>query len=443
MIQEQFSQTLAYLYSLLPMYQRDGSVAFKKGLENTEKLCWELGLPQWQFHSIHVGGTNGKGSVSSMLNSVLMESGYKTGLYTSPHLQSFTERIRINGKEISQRKVVDFVEKRRHLIETISPSFFEFTVAMAFHFFAEAEVDIAVIEVGLGGRLDSTNIIKPEMSVITNISYDHQAMLGDTLGQIAGEKAGIIKKYTPVVIGERHPETDSVFVEKAALEGAPLFFAQDTIKVTEAIPNLKGQEIRGVISREEEQEEFAYQIDQRGNYQTKNLITTLKAIDVMIEDGWEIDAKAIKKGLAKTATNSGLSGRMQKLSQKPLIFCDTAHNEAGVKDVLEQLTRIPHDQLHIVWGMVNDKDHDKILALLPKNAKYYFVKPDVPRGLDAGKLAEKAAIYQLKGEIFNSVADGLIAAHQNAVVSENDLVYVGGSTFVVAEVVGKNEAAAV
>jgi dihydrofolate synthase/folylpolyglutamate synthase len=443
MIQEQFSQTLSYLYSLLPMYQRDGSSAFKKGLENTERLCWELGLPQWQFQSIHVGGTNGKGSVSSMLNSVLMESGYKTGLYTSPHLQSFTERIRINGKEISQRKVVNFVEKNRHLIESIGPSFFEFTVAMAFHFFAEAEVDIAVIEVGLGGRLDSTNIIKPEMSVITNISYDHQDMLGDTLTKIAGEKAGIIKKYTPIVIGERHPETDPVFIKKATEEGAPLFFAQDTVEVTESIVSLKGQQMSGFMMVEDEKEAFSYLLDQKGSYQTKNMVTALKAIEVMIEDGWEIDQKAIKKGLAKTAINSGLAGRMQQLSERPMIYCDTGHNEAGVKAVFEQLNEIAHDQLHIVWGMVNDKDHDKILSLLPQDAKYYFVKPDVPRGLNAEKLAEKAAKFQLRGEVFSSVADGLIAAHQNAVANEKDLVFVGGSTFVVAEIVGNNAAAAV
>ena len=443
MSQNKFSETLDYLYSLLPMYQRDGSSAFKKGLENTEKLCWELGLPQWQFQSVHIGGTNGKGSVSSMLNSVLMEAGYKTGLYTSPHLQSFTERIRINGKEISQQEIIDFVETQKGLIEGVSPSFFELTVAMAFHFFAEAEVDIAIIEVGLGGRLDSTNIIKPELSVITNISYDHQAMLGDTLGEIAREKAGIIKKFTPIVIGEKHIETDQVFIEKAGNEGAPLFFAQDSIKISEISANQYGQQISVSITPEDEDEEareLTFQLDQRGNYQAKNLVTLLKSIEVMREDGWEIDDKAIARGLSKISINSGLAGRMQQLSANPKIFCDTAHNEAGVSEVLSQLSSIDHDKLHIVWGMVDDKDHDQILALLPKNATYYFVKPDVPRGLNPLTLQEKAEAHELLGKVFSSVADGLIAAHQNAVSEENDLIFVGGSTFVVAEVVGENEA---
>ncbi|MEZ4774264.1 MAG: folylpolyglutamate synthase/dihydrofolate synthase family protein [Bacteroidia bacterium] len=425
-----FSETLQYLYTLLPMYQRQGPVAFKKGLGNIQELCWALEQPQWKFKSIHVAGTNGKGSVSAMLNSVLMEAGYKTGMYTSPHLLSFTERMRVNGKEISQEEVVEFVEKTKPLIERMKPSFFEMTVAMAFDFFAREEVEIAVIEVGLGGNFDSTNIIHPEISVITNISYDHMDMLGDTLGLIAGEKAGIIKRFTPVVIGEKHTETTPVFADKATLMEAPLFWAEDMFHINSISLTENGQKF-SVTDVEEEDDSLVFELDQRGDYQQKNLVTTLSALKVMNEEGWEISDKAIRNGLAKTTTNSRLAGRMQKLSANPTVLCDTGHNEGGIRLVVEQLSKMKKNHLHFVLGMVADKDHDKILSLLPKDATYYFVRPNVPRGFDAQKLSEKAATHGLNGEVFDRVAEGVNAARKKAM--PEDVIFIGGSTFVVAD----------
>ncbi|MEZ4827393.1 MAG: folylpolyglutamate synthase/dihydrofolate synthase family protein [Bacteroidia bacterium] len=430
MSEKSYSETLQYLYTLLPMYQRQGPVAFKKGLGNIQEMCWALEQPQWKFKSIHIAGTNGKGSVSAMLNSILMEAGYKTGMYTSPHLLSFTERMRVNGKEISEKAVVEFVEKIGPMIERLQPSFFELTVAMAFDFFAQEEVDIAVIEVGLGGRLDSTNIIHPEISVITNISYDHMEMLGDTLGQIAGEKAGIIKRFTPVVIGEKQEETTPVFQDKADLVEAPLFWAEEMFQVDRVEPAANGQKffLTDII---EDDDSLAYELDQLGDYQRKNLVTTLAAVKVLVEEGWDISEKAITKGLAVTRTNSRLSGRMQVMSSHPTIICDTGHNEGGIRLVMEQLARMPKNQLHFVLGMVADKDHHKILALLPKDAAYYFVKPSVPRGLDSSVLSEKAAEYGLRGNSYATVAEGLQAAKDKAL--PEDIIFIGGSTFVVAD----------
>ncbi|MDX2247800.1 MAG: folylpolyglutamate synthase/dihydrofolate synthase family protein [Bacteroidia bacterium] len=430
MTEKTFSETLQYLYTFLPMYQRQGPVAFKKGLGNIQELCWALEQPQWKFKSIHIAGTNGKGSVSAMLNSVLMEAGYKTGMYTSPHLLSFTERMRVNGKEISQKEVVEFVEKTQPMIERMKPSFFELTVAMAFDFFAREEVDIAVIEVGLGGRLDSTNIIHPELSVITNISYDHTDLLGNTLGLIAEEKAGIIKRFTPVIIGEKHPETTAIFKEKAKLMEAPVFWAEDMFEVNNTHTTEKGMAMN-VTDKEEEDDSLSFEVDQRGDYQQKNLVTTLAALKVLNEEGWEISDKAIRNGLSKTTSNSRLAGRMQILATKPTTICDTGHNEGGIRLVIEQLNKMEKNHLHFVLGMVSDKDHDKILALLPKDATYYFVKPNVPRGLDASILSKKAEAHGLKGETFDRVTDGVIAARKNA--GSEDLIFIGGSTFVVAD----------
>ncbi|MDW3647929.1 MAG: folylpolyglutamate synthase/dihydrofolate synthase family protein [Bacteroidia bacterium] len=431
MSQTHFSETLDYLYSLLPMYQRQGAKAFKKDLDNIQKLCWELGLPQWQFQSIHIAGTNGKGSVASMLNSILIESGLLTGLYTSPHLLSFTERIRVKGKEIPEKEVVKFVALHQDKIEAISPSFFELTVGMAFDYFARRNIDIAVIETGLGGRLDSTNIISPEISIITNISLDHQNLLGDTLPQIAEEKAGIIKKFTPVVVGADQEESMPVFLAKAGVVEAPLFCAQH--RFTSSLKKWESNRQLIEVYDREEDESREYWLDLSGEYQMENLATVLMAVEVLREDGWEIPDKAIQRGLKKVKSNSGLRGRMELLEKEPKTFADTAHNEAGVKQAIDQIKSMDHKELHVVWGMVSDKDHDDILQLLPKDARYYWVRPDVPRGFDAAALASKAAGHDLFGGIFDSVEKGLAAARKAA--AKEDLIYIGGSTFVVAEVI--------
>ncbi|WNJ20528.1 folylpolyglutamate synthase/dihydrofolate synthase family protein [Pontibacter sp. G13] len=430
MTDRRYEQTLAYLYSLLPMYQKVGNQAFKKSLDNIKDLCWDLGLPQWQFKSIHVAGTNGKGSVSSMLSSILQESGYKVGLYTSPHLASFTERVRINGEQIPQNNVVDFVNMYRHSIEQIAPSFFELTVAMAFDYFAEQEVDIAVIEVGLGGRLDSTNIIRPEISVITNISLDHTHLLGNTLPEIAREKGGIIKPYTPVIVGERHPETDEVFQELANQHDAPIHFAQDEydLLATDFNPS---DSTRTYIQPDKSGTEKSYELDLLGDYQRKNLATVLSTVDWLRADGWLIPSPSVDAGLRKVIPNAGLLGRMQLIRQTPKTLCDTAHNEAGLSAVIAQLENMEAAHIHIVWGMVDDKQHATILKLLPKEATYYFVKPDVPRGLDALTLQLMAEGQDLSGTVHKSVWSGLQSAWKHA--NPRDLVFVGGSTFVVAD----------
>ena len=435
MTDQTFTQTLDYLYGLLPAYQKQGASAFKKDLSNIKELCWELGLPQWQINSIHIAGTNGKGSVASMLTSILMKAGYKVGLYTSPHLHEFTERIRINGKEIPRKEVVAFVQDNRMLIEKVEPSFFELTVAMAFDYFARMEVDIAVVETGLGGRLDSTNILTPEMSIITNISYDHQALLGDTLAEIAGEKAGIIKKYTPVVIGESDEETQAVFLAKAGVEEAPLVFADQEMKAELISQDWDSQTI--ALSWEDEygdEEMEQYKLDLTGNYQINNVRTVIAAVRVLREDGWEIDEKALKKGLRSVCKTAGLRGRMEKLGEKPLILCDTGHNEAGVQAASRQLKEKFDGQIHIVWGMVSDKDHVRVLAHLPRDARYYWVTPEINRGLSALSLQLKAEALGLNGGIFDGVEEGLKAALE--VASEEDLIFIGGSTFVVGEALG-------
>ena len=434
MIHAQYAETLSYLYSKLPMYQRDGQVAFKKDLDNINKLCWNLGLPQWQFPCIHIAGTNGKGSVASMLNSILMEAGYKTGLYTSPHLKDFTERIRLKGKPISTKAVVEFVRLHKPLIEAVEPSFFELTVAMAFDFFAEKRIDMGVIEVGLGGRLDSTNIVKPEISIITNISYDHQALLGNSLTEIAEEKAGIIKRYTPVVVGKTHPETDPVFLAKAGVMEAPLLFADQMYETRLVSRDLLGQTLE-VWLKEENELLHTFYLDLPGNYQLENLNTVFAAVETLRADGWDISDKALVNGLKRVKKNSGLQGRMEVIGHNPTIICDTAHNVEGVREVMAQIKEVPHERLHIVWGMVSDKDHKEILDLLPKNASYYFVKPDVSRGLNALTLQLKAEGSDLIGKVCNEVRNGLIEAKKEA--SEDDLIFVGGSTFVVAEILAE------
>lgn len=400
-----YQETLTWMFGQLPMYQREGKTAFKKDLTNILEFSKVLNHPQKKFKSIHVGGTNGKGSTSHMLASILQEAGYKVGLYTSPHLKNFTERIRINGKEIVREYVVDFIAAHKKFLEHQKLSFFEMTVGLAFHYFAEEKVDIAIIEVGLGGGLDSTNIITPEVSVITNIGYDHMQFLGDTLPEIAFEKAGIIKKDTPVIIGEKQVAVKQVFIKKAKDENSSLTFASDL--------------------------EIDYETDLLGDYQKHNVKTAVAAINKLI--GFSVSDHDIKKGLLNVVVNTNLKGRWQILQENPKIICDTAHNKEGLTKVLSQLKKEAYNRLHIVLGVVNDKKFEAVFSLFPKHATYYFCRPDIPRGLSAKELKAKAKDFQLIGESYSSVAEALGEAKNQA--TKKDLIYVGGSTFVVAEVI--------
>lgn len=413
------------------MFQRIGSAAYKADLNNTLAICELLDNPENKFRSIHVAGTNGKGSTSHMLASILQSAGLKVGLYTSPHLKDFRERIKINGELISKQYVIDFIEKYKNDFEKIQPSFFEMTVGLAFDYFANEQVDIAVIEVGLGGRLDSTNVITPEVSIITNISFDHTALLGDTIEKIAVEKAGIIKSGVPVVIGESQVQSKSVFVRKAKEMNTPVFFADELFKAVNVrqANNLLQMDIEkeGLLIYERLESEL------QGLYQQKNIVTVLCAVEILKKRGFDLNEEIIRKGIKNTISQTALLGRWQVLSREPLVIADTAHNEAGIKEVLGQIRKTPHLQLHFVLGMVNDKDISTILSLLPSNAVYYFCKADIPRALPAKELAMQADQAGLKGDVYDSVADALSAAKKNA--SEKDLVFVGGSTFTVAEVV--------
>jgi len=453
-----YPQTIQYLYSQLPLFTRDGPSAYKEDLTNTIALCGRLGNPQNKFKSIHVAGTNGKGSTSHMLAAILQTAGYKTGLYTSPHLKDFRERIRINGEMISEQEVIDFVEAHKQGFEDIKPSFFEMTVALAFDFFAREKVDIAVIEVGLGGRLDSTNIITPLLSVITNIGWDHMDILGNTLPLIAAEKAGIIKKDIPVVIGEFQSETAQAFIDKASQQNAPITFASEEWEVLRS--EIRGQRLevggKSEVGSQNEEQCLELQIsrtkgslnhhtsdfrpltsdlilDLTGTYQLKNIKTVLSAVDELRSQDFNISDDNLKTALRRVKTLTGLHGRWEVLSRNPLTICDTGHNPDGVAEVLKSIASIPFEKLHFVMGVVNDKDITKILNMLPKDAIYYFCKPDIPRGLDAESLKQKAESFGIKGKAHKSVRDALQAARQNA--AKNDLVFVGGSTFVVAEVV--------
>ncbi len=426
-----YQQTLSFLYSKLPIFTRVGAVALKKDLHNTLTLCAALDNPQHKFKSIHVAGTNGKGSTSHMLAAILQKAGYKTGLYTSPHLKDFRERIRIDGKMINKAAVTNFVKSQKKLIHEIEPSFFEVTVAMAFDFFANEKVDIAVIEVGLGGRLDSTNIITPQLSVITNISLDHTNILGSTLPEIAYEKAGIIKENVPVVIGEQQEEIKDVFLKKAAIAHAPLSFANKMLNiVNEKLLN------SNLVIDVESDNKIIYKnltLDLTGGYQQKNILTVLEAIYQLKKLGYTIIDEAIYVALKNTKKITGLQGRWQTLSKNPLIICDTGHNKAGITEVLKNIVATPHQNLHMVIGMVKDKDINGVLELLPKNAIYYFCAPSLERALSANELAELAAKYSLKGEAYTHVNKALIAAKKSSVA--DDLIFVGGSTFVVAEII--------
>jgi dihydrofolate synthase/folylpolyglutamate synthase len=389
------------------MYQRIGAAAYKVDVSNTLKLMAHLKEPQSSFKSVHVAGTNGKGSTSHMLASVLQDAGYKVGLYTSPHLKDFRERIKLNGKMMPEQKVVNFIENHRSFFEENQLSFFEMTVGLAFDYFKNEKVDIAIVEVGLGGRLDSTNVINPEVSVITNIGLDHTQFLGTTLAEIASEKAGIIKSKIPVVIGEAKPETKSVFLDKVRKEKSPILFVEE-----EDIPEFK--------------------IDLLGNYQIKNYKTAYATLGFLKQKGWGISNKNIENGFLNVAKNTGLQGRWQLLNKSPKVICDTAHNIEGLSLVLNQLKKEDFDQLHIVLGVVADKNLDAILPLFPKNAIYYFCKPAVMRGLAVAKLNQKASAFELIGASYVSVSEAYKSAMTAA--KAKDLIFIGGSTFVVAEV---------
>ena len=428
-----YSEVLEFLYSQLPMFQRTGPAAYKDNLDNTIRLDEMFGNPHQSFKTIHVAGTNGKGSVSHMLASVLQEAGYKTGLYTSPHLKDFRERIRVNGEMIPEEAVVKFTEQYlvKNEQEKLEPSFFELTVSMAFDYFRAQQVKVAVIEVGLGGRLDSTNIITPEVSVITNISFDHMSLLGNTLSKIAAEKAGIIKKNIPVVIGETSMESSSVFEQFAEKATAPLFFADQVYSADYSMLTLDGKQSLN-IQRNQELIYNDLQLDLLGIYQRYNVPTVLKTIDILNENGWNLTEEIIRRGIGNTSVNTGLMGRWQIIGYNPLTICDTGHNPAGIKLVVEQIKQTEWKELHMVIGMVNDKDQDEVLTLLPPNAKYYFTKAAIPRAADPEELAAKAEKFGLNGNCYSTVQQALSAAQQNAGL--NDLVFVGGSTFVVGEV---------
>lgn len=431
-----YQQTLDYMYNRLPMYQRIGSAAYKANLDNTIKLCELLGNPEETFKSIHIAGTNGKGSTSHMIASVLQCAGYKVGLYTSPHLKDFRERIKINGEKIPEEYVVNFID--RHIVPAVENklelSFFEMTVGLAFDYFAKENIDIAVIETGLGGRLDSTNVISPELSIITNISFDHKALLGNTLEAIAKEKAGIIKHSTPVIISEKQFETKNVFTDKAISENAPLTFASDIYNANNVKHISNGKLLLSMdINRKSNLLLSDIECELLGFYQRKNIPVVISAVDELRKKDFYIPESSLRNGIKNVITKTGLLGRWQIINQKPLAIADTGHNEAGITEVLTQLKLTPHKQLHFVLGMVNDKDISGILSLLPTDARYYFCKAAIPRALDGIELAEKANSYNLKGNNYNSVSEAYETAKQNA--TEEDLVFVGGSTFTVAEVV--------
>lgn len=438
-----YQQTVQYLYSQLPLFTRVGQSAYKADLVNTLELCKRLHNPQHKFKSIHVGGTNGKGSTSHMLAAILQVGGYKTGLYTSPHLKDFRERIRINGKMIKQQQVVDFVAAHQADFDEIKPSFFEMTVALAFDIFAREKVDIAVVEVGLGGRLDSTNIITPLLSVITNIGWDHMNMLGDTLQLIAAEKAGIIKPGIPVIIGEHQPEVAQIFLDKAKQGNSPISFASELFAVKDRSLEVRDQrsgelaneflDIQITPAQDSGLKTQDLKLDLPGVYQLKNIKTVLAAVEELRRQGFVITGDHVKTALRHVKTLTGLHGRWEIINKHPLTICDTGHNPEGISEVLKNIAAIPYKHLHFVMGVVNDKDISKILAMLPKDATYYFCKPDIPRGLEAESLKEKAESCGLHGDTFASVKLAYETARHNA--QKNDLVFVGGSTFVVAEVV--------
>lgn len=411
-----YQHTLEYLYNSVPMFQQVGSSAYKEGLENTLALDEHFGHPHRNFRTIHVAGTNGKGSCSHTLAAILQEAGYRTGLYTSPHLVDFRERIRVNGQPVPEEYVIRFVEEERSFFEPLSPSFFELTTAMAFRYFADQKVDVAIIEVGLGGRLDCTNIIRPDLCIITNISFDHTQFLGSTLAQIASEKAGIIKQDIPVVIGETTPETRPVFAEKAQAVQAPICFAEDHVP--------------------EEYSDMDYEL--KGLYQEKNRRTLLTALPLLKKAGYHLSEQAIRNGFAHVCELTGLMGRWQKLQDAPTLICDTGHNVGGITYIAEQLKQQTYRKLHIVMGMVNDKDIRGVLALLPRDTDYYFTKASVKRALPEAELARLANAAGLQGECYPDVPTAVRAAQEKSL--PEDFIFVGGSSFIVADLLASRDA---
>ncbi len=425
-----YQETLAYLFAKLPMFSRIGAAAYKEDLTNTILLCEALGNPQTKVKCIHIAGTNGKGSTSHMLAAILQSAGYKTGLYTSPHLKDFIERIKINGKVCDEQFVIDFTKKIQPLIESIEPSFFEITVAMAFEYFSKQQVDIAVIETGLGGRLDSTNIITPLLSIITNIGFDHMALLGNTLPKIAYEKAGIIKHKVPIVIGESIAETRNVFLEKSNQEQSPIFFAQELKRVSNI--NYTHHQLQVKIEDVATKKSDEFNLDLTGIYQTKNLCTVLESVNQLQQLGFEISNEQLKFGLQNTKQLTGLHGRWELLQSNPTIIADVGHNEDGIRQILQQLQITQYNHLHIIIGMVKDKDIDQVLSLLPKNATYYFTKAQIPRALEENALQDLAKQQQLTGNTYSNVNKAINNALQTA--SVNDLIIVCGSVFLVGEI---------
>ena len=413
------------------MYQRTGKVAYKANLDTTLALDEYFNHPHKKFKTIHIAGTNGKGSVSHTVASVLQASGYKVGLYTSPHLRDFRERIKVNGELVSENYVVNFIEKHQGKFEELTPSFFEMTVAMAFDYFADQEVEVAVVEVGLGGRLDSTNIITPLLSVITNISKDHTGLLGSELSQIAREKAGIIKESIPVIIGEKQDELIDVFTRIASNKNSDLTFSEDQYEIMSF--DLDGRKRNLVYKAKENNSRVDLSCDLLGGYQVKNIRTALCVFDELLRQNWNITEKSIQQGISEIVKRTGLLGRWQTIGSNPNVICDTGHNIAGIKEIITQIESMDYRNLHVVFGMVDDKDIDGILELMPKTASYYFCCANIPRALDQNILASQAKAHDLIGNTYPSVKSALMAAKTNA--RKNDLVFLGGSTFVVAEVV--------
>ncbi|MBK7214857.1 MAG: bifunctional folylpolyglutamate synthase/dihydrofolate synthase [Bacteroidales bacterium] len=426
-----YKQTLDYIYARLPMFHRVGAAAYKANLDNTLALSEFLGKPELKFRTIHIAGTNGKGSTSHFLASVLQESGYKCGLFTSPHLKDFRERIKVNGKMIPKACITAFVNEHKEMFEQVNPSFFEWTFALAASYFASSGVDVAVMETGMGGRLDSTNIIQPDLCIITNIGYDHMQFLGDTLAAIASEKAGIIKPGIPVVIGESHTETMQIFSAKAREKGSAILFADKTVRLIDHAYDKKGR----LTAKYKLNENYSIQLTSplSGSYQLKNLSTCLTAIERLRIQGYKIEESQLTTGIKKVLKNTGLKGRWQIISRNPLAVADIGHNRDGIAEVLKQVNLTPHKQLHFVIGVVNDKEIDEMLRMLPASAIYYFCKADIPRGLDVGILSAKAHEAGLRGNSYGSVAEAYKIALCEA--GKDDLVVVGGSAFVVAEVI--------
>ncbi len=421
-----YAGTLEYLYGQMPEYQRIGHIAYKPGLDNSHRLDKIFDHPHRKYKTIHIGGTNGKGSTSHLLAAILQKAGYKTGLYTSPHLVDFRERIRVDGEMISKKYVMDFVQKYKEEFEPVMPSFFELTMEMAFLYFAEQEVDVAIIEVGLGGRLDSTNIISPDLSVITNIGLDHTQYLGNTLEEVAAEKAGIFKTDTPALIGEAGNEgLRHVFIDSAAAVGAPLIFSEESVNGFRAVRQGAGWVFQS--------DDFPQVVGTLGGFaQEKNARTVLAAVVELRKLGYTISDKAVVSGFEQVVQLTGLMGRWQTLSENPKVICDTGHNAHAMQYIVEQLNKETYETLHIVFGMVNDKDISSVLSMLPKDARYYFTRASVDRAIDAKELSEEAAAFGLLGEYFPTVSHAVAVAKEAA--AANDVIFIGGSSFVVADI---------